>query len=269
MANPRAPGAIFPPELSSASTIHRQERRKAKSFERKKQRPRRILLLEVRSPLKSFFTGGVEYDSRVEPSAIEGFIEDFHCFIEAFCVAPDWGEGVELKFRPLGHHRADGLYYPEQAVLVLDLKSSKSFAHEFGHLVDYGASRRGSEAGGGALSSSRGFLPFRQLLLSQMEGRAKDDPRLRGKKGRLSWRYFTSPAECFARAFEQYVSEVLPSPSSLVGEPARFRADPLFFQEIPPALGEYFSALLAGGHEQAISSPPARTTPGWPRLACP
>lgn len=221
-------------------------RKKAKTFERKKQCSRRVLLLEISSPLNNFFTGGVEYDGRLHWGRLETFIEDFDLFIDSLHVSPAWGEGVELKFRRLGHHRADGLYYPDQAILVLDLKSSRSFAHEFAHLVDYRASHgRQKPNGAGAFSSSDAFRPFHELLVTQMDRRGKDDARLKGKSGRLSWSYFTSPAECFARAFEQFVSELLPAPSSLVGEAAKFRQDPFFFEDVPGPLAEYFSALLA------------------------
>jgi len=226
--------------------------RRARTYERKKNRPRWLVAEEQRSALASFFTGGIEYDTRVNLAEIELFTEDFRTFRRTFGVPAGWGTAVELKFRRLGRHRADGLYYPDQRVLVLDAASWCSFAHEFGHLLDY----RGG-AGGvttAAFSCGKEFLPFHEILVRRMRDEGGDEPRLSGRRGRLSWKYFSSPLECFARAFEQCVSEAVPQPSTLVGDPEGYRRDPLFFREIPPGLAEYFAVVLGAG-TRALDAP--------------
>lgn len=221
---------------------------RARTFERKKRRVRRVLRMEERSSLRSFFTGGVEYDDGIDPAQIESFVGDFDAFQEALEVSSSWGQGVELKFRRLGRHRAEGLYYPDQRVLVMALSSWRSFAHEFGHLVDY--------RGGGhrALSGLGGFSPFHDTLLWRMRGEGRGDYRLGQGRGRISWRYFSSRAECFARAFEQYASELLPQPSCLVGRPERYRQDPLFFGELSMDIRRYFRQILLDGPAAAAAS---------------
>ena len=219
---------------------------RAKTYERKKNRSERMLACELRSPLRQFFTGGLEYDDQVDLQRVEEFIADFHLFRTTFGVASVWGEGVELKFRRLRRHRAEGLYYPEQLVIAVDLASSRSFAHEFGHLVDYRALLPLRQLGLPMRpSDSREFSYFRRTLLRRMREGGWLDPRLCAKKGRLSMKYFASRSECFARAFEQVVAAILPTPCSLVREQSVYREDPLFFEAVPESMVEYFRSVLA------------------------
>ena len=223
---------------------------RARSFERKKTRPRWVESLERVSPLRLFFTGGVEYDAAVDPDRLLRFIDDFRIFASRLRLSPFWGDGVELKFRKLGRHRAEGLYYPDCRVLVLDVGSTRSFAHEFGHLVDFRASRGQSSGLRAPMASRRNaFLPFHDALLARMLREGRGDPRLSGGRGRCSWQYFSSAAECFARAFEQWAAGYLPVPSSLVREPDAYRSDVLFYREIPEGLAAFFSNLLSRGPE--------------------
>jgi hypothetical protein len=243
------PGPLAPlAHLDPAAAAGRAPPRpRAKAFERKRRRSRRILDLESRSPLKTFFTAGVEYDERTDLVGLASFLADFRAFVESLHVDPSWGRGVEIKFRRLGRHRADGLYYPEQGVLVVDVKSAKSFAHEFGHLMDYRSSAGGGTDGPhAALSRRDGFEPLRRLLVARLEALGPGDPRLgRGPRSRLSYLYFASPTECFARAFEQYAAETMPWPTSLAGTRERYREDPLFLAAPPTYFFDYFERLLA------------------------
>ena len=235
---------------SRASAGSGDRRGAARTFERKRRRPWHLLLREARSPLRDFFTGGLELDAKVDVENLERFVADFELFLLRLGVAKEWGRAVELKLRRLGRHRADGLYYPDHRVLVLDTSSWSSFAHEFGHLVDYRtSSSEGSGRPSGTPSHEDGFTRFHELLLSRMREEGRGDPRLAGHRGRLSWEYSASRQECFARAFEQYVSETLPQPSSLVGRPAKYRSDPLYFRRLPGGIRAYFRSLLAAGPE--------------------
>jgi len=228
---------------------------RAKTYERKKNRSLRMLASELRSPLRLFFTGGLEYDDQIDLQRVEEFIADFRLFRTLLGISPAWGEGVELKFRRLRRHRAEGLYYPEQSVLAVDLASSRSFAHEFGHLVDYRALLPLRQFGLQLRpSASRGFSAFRRMLLHRMREGGWSDPRLCAKNGRLSWRYFASRSECFARAFEQVVAEILPTPCSLVRERSAYREDALFFEAIPESLVEYFTSAVSSA-ERILENP--------------
>lgn len=220
-------------------------RRPARTYERKKTAPRRVLLEEANSPLVFFFTGGLELDPAVDLVRFRKFTEDFLSFLGRLQISSEWGRGVELKFRRLGRHRADGLYYPLQRVLALDVRTWSSFAHEFGHLMDYASQTIGPYHR--TLSSSEEFVPVRCALIEHMQERARGDPRVSQRRGRLSWQYFASAAECFARAFEQFVAESLPGPSMLVHAASRYRSDPLFFPELPEAAFAYFGEIVSRG----------------------
>lgn len=232
-------------DTSSAGGGSRDRARSARAFERKRRAPRWARWRERESPLAAYFGGGLELDERVDPDRYAVFVEDFLVFRDILDLSAGWGAAVELKFRRLGRHRADGLFYPRERVLVVDTGSHDSFAHEFGHLVDFLA--LGERCGPRLMSGEEWFTRCHALMLSRMGEDGSADPRLSDGRGRLSWRYFAGRAECFARAFEQLVSEVVPGPSSLAGEPSRYRSDPLYFREIPSGLADRMLDLLRAG----------------------
>ncbi|MBI4606065.1 MAG: hypothetical protein HY721_29210, partial [Planctomycetes bacterium] len=203
---------------------------RARAYERKRGRSHRVLEAEGRSSLRGFFTGGVELDDSVDPGLVGTFFADALRFLNAWEVPPGWGEGVEIKLRRLGQHKAEGLFYPEPPIIVLDHRGPSSFAHEIGHLLDYTCSRAlgGAEASMGP-SSGEAFGPFLEAMRRRMRAAAPTDARFSGRKGRVSWAYFASAPECFARAFEQCTAELLGEPCVLVRPRERYRSDPLFF----------------------------------------
>ncbi|MBI4605677.1 MAG: hypothetical protein HY721_27235, partial [Planctomycetes bacterium] len=71
------------------------------------------------------------------------------------------------------------------------------------------------------------------------------DSRLAHGRGRVSWSYYTSPSECFARAFEQCTAELLEEPCVLVRPRERYRSDPLFFEAVPWGLADFFRGVLS------------------------
>jgi hypothetical protein len=232
-------------------------RKPARTHERKKRRSKRLLALEVTSPLQEFFTGGVEYDERLDLGLLDRFLRDFEEFVAALDVSPDWGRGIEIKFRRLGKHRADGLFYPDRSLLVMDVGSCRSFAHEFGHLMDYGAGREPEDPplGTPVLSAAPEFEPVHRLFLERLHRVPESDPRICRQHGRLTRAYFASPSECFARAFEQCAAEWLHPGGTLAGERERYRADPLFLPEPSPAVLEYYRRLLGAGPAEATAPP--------------
>jgi hypothetical protein len=231
--------------MSSPETVISPPRARSRTYEPRKRRTRLVREFESRSPLNDFFTRGVELDDRVDLELVRAFTVHFQLFLASLRVPPEWGRGVELKFRRLGRHRADGMYYPERPVLLLDPISPRSFAHEFGHLLDYRADPRApAHEPRPVLSAGEAFRPFRERMLERMRSYRAADRRLSGRRGRVSWAYFASRSECFARAFEQLVADVLPAPCLVARERKRYSADPLFFEEVPGELRGYFRAVL-------------------------
>jgi len=230
-------------------------RKPARTHERKKCRSKRWLALELTSPLHEFFTGGVEYDEGLDLRLLARFLRDFEAFLDALEVSRAWGRGIEIKFRRLGKHRADGLYYPDRSVLVMDVASCRSFAHEFGHLMDYGAGRGPDEPPPGVpvLSAGPEFEPVHRLLLDRLDRAPVGDPRIAGRNGRLTRAYFASPSECFARAFEQCAAEWIPPGGTLSAEKDRYRGDPLFLPDPPPRVLGYYARILQAGPLEAAA----------------
>jgi hypothetical protein len=216
---------------------------RAKAYERRR-RPLRILRLERFSPLRRFFGQGVELDPGIDPALLGAVHRDCELFLERWGVEPEWGRGMELKLRRLGQHRAEGVYYPEPPILVIDPRATASFAHEFGHHLDFSLSRarggRGASLGPGA---SLEFRPYREAIVARMRAATQDRRCHPGR--RTWWRYYTSPAECFARAFEQCTAELLPQPSAVVRGLERYRASPLFLPYVPGGLIDFFRRVLA------------------------
>ena len=104
--------------------------------------------------------------------------ETFEAFLDALEVSRGWGRGIEIKFRRLGKHRADGLFYPDRSLLVIDVGSCRSFAHEFGHVIGLGDDRdtagnalpnsgKTLMVGGGTLPDGTRVTPTSKLTISQ------------------------------------------------------------------------------------------------------
>lgn len=208
-------------------------------------RSRRSRLLERISALETFFTGGLDFDDRLDGPTIWRFAEEIRALLRLLGVPSTWGEGVILKLRRLGQHRADGLYYPDLGVLAVDSRALHSFAHELGHLIDYRARwRPGARSPGPVLSAEASFLGIYLDLKRRMTAAPRLLARLRGARGRVSWRYYSSPSECFARAFEQLAAECLVAPTSAVKRPEALRADELYFPQLPEGIEAYFREVV-------------------------
>lgn len=218
----------------------------ARAHERKRRRSRAGLRAEAASPLRTFFTGGVEFDDGLEPRLVEAITSEAMELIERLAIPAAWGAGVELKLRRLQRHRADGLYYPEQRILVLDPRVPTSFCHELGHLIDYRAGEHvPTRLPSAVWSSSSEFRPFHCALVAAMRRIPPGDPRVASRRGRLTWSYFASSPECFARSFEQSAVELLSRTTLLARGREDYQRDPFFFERVPPGLIDFFRTVLA------------------------
>jgi hypothetical protein len=182
----------------------------------------------------------------LEPRLVEAITAEAMELIERLAIPAAWGAGVELKLRRLQRHRADGLYYPEQRILVLDPRAPTSFCHELGHLIDYRAGDPIPKRLPSAVwSSSSEFRPFHCALVAAMRRIPPGDPRVASRRGRLTWTYFASSSECFARSFEQSAAELLGQRTLLARGREDYQRDPLFFERVPPGLIDLFRTVLA------------------------
>ena len=125
----------------------------------------------------------------------------------------------ELRFRRLGQHKADGLYYPHNMCICIDINSPSSFIHQLGHHIDHT-----TESNGDMSSKSEFRLlaieykrELENTLTSLSETQIIDENHYKRKRG-----YFHTPTEIFARCLEIYLliskemtSSFLPSRESL------------------------------------------------------
>lgn len=101
---------------------------------------------------------------------------------------------TDLRFRKLGKHKANGIYFPTQHCLSVDIRSVSSMIHEYAHLMDYEL-----------YSDIISLRPeFRDIIKSySYEVDKLDKTSYVAKKKN----YYTTPTEVFARGFELYIKE--------------------------------------------------------------
>ena len=107
----------------------------AKSYEQKKNIPKKILAAMRSSEYNNYF-GYVEYDESCDIEKISENAKEFSAVKNSFLPFVDCKKNV-IRFRRLGNHKAAGLYYPKLKCLCVDVNNPWSTIHEFGHLIDY------------------------------------------------------------------------------------------------------------------------------------
>ena len=168
----------------------------AKSYMLKSNIPKKTVAAMERSLLNSAF-GFVEYDEEVDLQKVGQIEKQFQAVRETYFPMIDCS-GNAIRFRKLGNHKASGLYYPGMKCLCVDFRTTDSFIHEFGHLIDYEL---------GSLSLLPEFYEIRQKYESCLK-RALGGTK--GKlKGKYNMAYYLKPTEVFARSFERYCTDIL------------------------------------------------------------
>ncbi|MGF7535502.1 hypothetical protein AAGG74_17760 [Bacillus mexicanus] len=185
------------------------------------------------------FYGKVELDNDVRMPLFDIAEKDLLEISEAipFPIRKDY----EFKIKKLGKHRAEGLFYPGLKMVIIDVRSPKSFIHEVGHQLDHlfaegKRSRYYSETAAfrhirnlytQAMDKKVNELPEDNLFRKQWEGNTK-----------YSKLYFLNPTEIFARSFEVYMLKYGLSLNSLL------KTEDLLKESIPHILdGEYVEII--------------------------
>ncbi|MGM0164834.1 hypothetical protein [Enterococcus sp. DIV1059_2] len=103
-----------------------------------------------------------------------------------------------LRFRKLGQHNATGIYFSYHNCICVDVRDTTSLIHEYGHYLDY-------NYGQGTISLSEDFRPiiknYKEVLLNTY-GSTLSPSRMK---------YYSTPTEVFARAFEIWFNHYSPS----------------------------------------------------------
>lgn len=134
-----------------------------------------------------------------------------------------------LRVRYLGRHKASGIFFPHVNAIAVDVRSSASFIHEYGHHLDvivYGQN-----------SMRREFAPIRNHYANSIVFPEEVRPRKR--------QYYKTPTEIFARAFTYYWAHKLSPETRLLDHTRATTAfDHVPFAAIHDTVMDYFDQLL-------------------------
>lgn len=146
-------------------------------------------LMHSTSLLKTFKK--VEIDNDVDPAEFADFEHAIHK-VKAKLPSIPGGKEPELRIRKLGKHKATGVFFPHKNTICVDVKTSSSFIHEYGHYCDLVVKNNAS------LSSE--FRDISQAYTHNLKVPAE----IASKRD-----YYSTPTEIFARGFEMYANQKL------------------------------------------------------------
>lgn len=217
----------------------------SKSFETKKNIPQKIkAVMNNNNFLESF--NMVELDETVDIEKFYMIENEFMLVKEKLNLDRFINKNGELRFKRLGQHRANGLYYPHSRCICVDLNNPSSFIHQIGLLIDNSICQNGNA------SSNPDFrliavefkkeLEKEANLLSENEENKKIVNSYKRKRA-----YYHTPTEIFARSLEMYLiisknmtSSLLPNAEILCLENGYPRAS----ERLMARINEYFSEIF-------------------------
>lgn len=154
--------------------------------------------------------GEVEVHNEMEISAFHRAETDYQVF-RSHIVLPPKREEVSLRFKKLGNLNATGSYFTETKDIIIDIRSVDAFTHEIGHYIDYEWSEEGQ------LCEQEAFQPIYEAYCERIKiniGKLPVSHPIRKRwvsNNNYNRAYYLQKQEAFARVFEMYVWEVVPS----------------------------------------------------------
>ncbi len=179
----------------------------AKSFETKRNIPKKVLKAMQESPFNRYF-GYVEYDEDTDLSVMEELYRQFEALAKFIGLKKH--EEVSLRFRRLGNHKAAGLYYYVMKSLCVDLRYPSSFAHEMMHMLDY---EHGKVSRGALFETT--LMLYREAFEREVQKDATVRSQMNGR-GKYNREYYLSSSEVFARCGEIYLTRICGVNNSVV-----------------------------------------------------
>lgn len=205
----------------------------ATAFQTKKNIPERIQIAMAQSTFSKDFSF-VEFDETVDLDKMRELESEGDTYRKVLPHAQN-GKVPDLRFRYLGKHKANGIFFPGANSIGVDPRHGiQSFTHEFGHFLDFNNS---SEV---PLSLQDDFS--RILLAYQVAYDClAEKPATTGK---CSDDYFKTPTEVFARAFEVYLDCFKGVQTSLKKASLEFSLAHKPFEKIKTEVQDYFDQLF-------------------------
>lgn len=156
---------------------------------------------------------------------------------------PPKQKGTTLRFKKLGNLNATGVYYSDTKDIIVDIRSMDALVHEIGHYIDNVWSTEGR------LCNANAFQPLYDTYSKRVQANVGKLPvthamrkRWVGNSNYNRW-YYLNKQEVFARVFEIFVWEVVPSISLGKDEldDVLFPADKEFRMQVIAYFEELFS----------------------------
>ncbi|MDD4804975.1 MAG: hypothetical protein PHN69_07605 [Candidatus Pacebacteria bacterium] len=177
----------------------------AASYQDKKTTNKKYLGAAEKSILNKYFSK-IEIDTDVDLKLFNEYEKQIAYFYGLFGVKIN---GLELRLRKLGKHKAAGLFFPHANCLCVDIKNPSSFVHEFFHAIDY---NKGAE-----YIRCHSFMAFKRIhrlytnkldnIVKSMDNKNPLKIRLKGSS-KYNIDYYKDPYEVFARCGEIYFHEL-------------------------------------------------------------
>ncbi len=212
----------------------------AKSFQTKKNIPGKCIQAMRKSGFNRYF-GYVEFDEECDLSNMEELYWEYDAFARELGI-PAYEE-VSLRFRKLGNHRAEGLYYPALKCLCVDVRSPGAMIHEAGHMIDYHL---------GHISAKYMFQNvydrYKTLLERYISSSKEEQVKVLKGNTKYNRNYYLRPTEVFARCLEMYVIRIRHIDNSLCREKKGFMYPE--DEEMNRLLGDFFDTVFAGMAEK-------------------
>jgi hypothetical protein len=224
----------------------RDQADRARSFETKKNIPKKILAIMEGSVLNRRF-GYLEYDELCDTSKIDVVNAQILDFVDCYFPQVDL-KGVSLRFRRLGNHHANGMYFPAYQCIAVELSHPSSFVHEFGHMLDY------TQGGLSNRIRSLLFCKLYQAYVERLDEKLEQSGQMKtyqkgGTKSKYS--YYTTETEVFARCFEMYVHLQLNLSNTIARSEEEWSEHPYayhFDDAFQAMVCEYFGSLPCMEH---------------------
>lgn len=208
----------------------------ARAFETKRNIPLKMNRKMEYSPFKKYFEF-VEYDSTTDLVKVNEVFKDFQAICLEF-FAGKKAEGIKLRFRYLGRHRAAGLYYPDVKCMSIDVRHPDSFIHEYFHMTDFQ---------NGKLSETEDFAPIRakyEELVNRLHGAMDAEAKIRLKNSKYNLAYYLQPTEIFARCGEIYIQRICEVSNSCVKHSSEKDFAYPEDKELNKLIREYYEKIL-------------------------
>lgn len=218
----------------------------AKSYMTKKNIPQKHLEAMENSNFNDYF-GYVEFDEDTDLLKVDELSKEFRTLAKYLNFSKD--DEVSLRFRKLGNHKAEGLYYPYLKCLCVDVRAPHSMAHEYFHMLDYTK---------GKLSRSKKFQRVLHLYKKSLEDEVNElannhefKMQFNGKN-KYNQAYYLQPTEVFARCGEMYLIRYLGINSSLV----KIQNEIVYpdNSELKEAYIQYYNEVLQFKHSRMMSA---------------